>query len=121
MDDSKELLLALIKNAKTGKHTKFYRLRFFSEYIGGLITYSATKKVVNFLKYSTNSLLKKYCKAVQDQQADVNLLFAYKQLQQATDFYKEEQSMLKNILADYETYLFTGNFLVSFLFWGGTI
>lgn len=116
MDDSRELLLDLIEKAKVGEHTKFEQLRFFSEYAGGRITYGATKKVAEALEDSANTLFKKYCKAVQYQQADVNLLLAYKQLQHAVDFYREEQKIIEDILADYENYLYAGNFLKAFLF-----
>lgn len=116
MDDTQELILDLITHAKAGRHTKFEQLRFFSEYLAGRTTYKATNKVVDTLEYSANKLFKKYCKAVQHQQADVNLILAYRQLQQATDFYKEELHIIEDALADYESYLFAGNFLRAFLF-----
>lgn len=116
MDDTKELLLKLIEKAKAGEHTKFEQLRFFDEYVGGRTTLSATKKVTNILEGSANTLFKKYCKAVRQHQADVNLILAYKQLQQAVFFYKEEQQIIKDVLAEYENWLFSGNFLKAFLF-----
>jgi hypothetical protein len=116
MDDTKELLLDLIEKARAGEHTKFEQLRFFSEYAGGRITYGATNKVVEVLEDSANTLFKKYCKAVTQHQADVNLILAYKQLQQAVDFYREEQRIIKDNLTDYENWLFDGNLLKAFLF-----
>lgn len=116
MDNTEELILKLIDYAKAGEHKKVDQLRFFNEYISGRITYGATKKVVNILKVSTNNLFKNYCKAVQDQQADVNMLLAYKQLQHAVNFYKEELTIIKNALVDYENYLCADNFLKAFLF-----
>ena len=116
MDDSVKLLLDLIEKAKTGEHMKFEQLRFFSEYTVGRITRIATKKVVEVLEDAANTLFKKYCKAVQHQQADVNLLLAYKQLQHAVDFYSEEQEIIEDILVDYENYLYAGNFLKAILF-----
>jgi hypothetical protein len=116
MDDTQELLLDLIEKARAGEHTKFEQLRFFCEYAGGRVVYSATKKVVAVLEDSANTLFKKYCKAVAQHQADVNLILAYKQLQQAVDFYREEQQIIKDNLTDYENWLFDGNFLKAFLF-----
>jgi hypothetical protein len=116
MDDTQELLLNLIENAKAGEHTKFVQLRFFNEYVGGWATYKATQKVADILEDSANTLFKKYCKAIKQHQADVNLILAYKQLQQAVDFYREEQKITKDILVDYENWLFDGNFLKAFLF-----
>ncbi len=116
MDDPKELLLNLIENARVGEHTKFEQLRFFNEYAGGRVTLRATKKVADILEDSTNNLFKKYCKALRQHQADVNLLLAYRQLQRAVFFYKEEQRIIKDILVDYENWLFDGNFLKAFLF-----
>lgn len=116
MDDTKELLLDLIENARAGEHTKFEQLRFFNEYAGGRATLRATRKVADILEDSTNTLFKKYCRAVRQHQADVNLLLAYKQLQQVVFFYKEEQRVIKDILTDYENWLFDGNFLKAFLF-----
>jgi hypothetical protein len=116
MNDTQELLLNLIDYAKTNRHTRFEQLRFFSEYAGARVTYRATKKVVVVLEESADSLFKKYCEDVKQQQADVNLLLAYKQLQQAVNFYKEESKIIKDILEDYENYLWEGNFLKAFLF-----
>ena len=116
MDDTKELLLSLIENTRSSEHTKFEQLRFFSEYAGGRATLSATKKVTDILEDSANTLFKKYCKAVRQHQADVNLILAYRQLRQAVFFYKEEQQIIKDILVDYENWLFNGNFLKAFLF-----
>lgn len=116
MDDTKELLLSLIENARSGKHTKFEQLRFFDEYASGRATLNATKKVTDLLEDSANTLFKKYCKAVKRYQADVNLLLAYRQLQQAVDFYREEHRIIKDILVDYENWLFDGNFIKAFIF-----
>ena len=116
MDDTKELFLNLIENAKAGEHTKFEQLRFFSEYAGGRATLRAVMKVIDILEGSANTLFKKYCKAIKHHQADVNLILAYKQLQQAIYFYREEQKIIKDILVDYENWLFAGNFLKAFLF-----
>lgn len=116
MNDTKELILKLIEYAKTGEHIKIEQLRFFSEYIAGRVTYRATKKVVEALEYSANNLFKKYCKEVQQHQADVNLLLAYKQLQYTINFYKEELIIINESLIDYENYLREGNFLKAFLF-----
>jgi hypothetical protein len=116
MNDTQEILLNLIDYAKTGEHMKFEQLRFFSEYIGGRTTLRATEKVTDILEDSANTLFKKYCRAVKQHQADVHLLLAYKQIQQAVDFYREEQKIIKDILVDYESYLLAGNFLKAFLF-----
>jgi hypothetical protein len=116
MDDTRELIIALIDRAKSGEHTKFEQLRFFDDYAGARVIYSATRKVVATLEHSANNLFKNYCKAVKQQQADVNLLLAYKQLQLAISFYKEEVRIIKDILADYETYLCEGNFIKAFVF-----
>jgi hypothetical protein len=116
MDDAKELILELVAYAKAGEHIKIEQLRFFSEYIAGRITYRATNKVVAMLEYSADDLFKKYCKAIRQHQADVNLLLAYKQLQYTVDFYKEELNIINDALVDYENYLWGGNFLKAFLF-----
>lgn len=116
MNETQEILLSLIDHARTGEHTKFEQLRFFSEYAGARITGRATKRVVDILEESSASLFNRYCKAVSNQQAEVNLLLAHKQLQQAVDFYKEELHIIKRILEDYENYLWDGNFLKAFIF-----
>jgi hypothetical protein len=116
MNETQEILLSLIDHARTGEHTKFEQLRFFGEYAGARITGRATKRVVDILEESSVSLFNRYCKAVSNQQAEVNLLLAHKQLQQAVDFYKEELHIIKRILEDYENYLWDGNFLKAFIF-----
>ena len=116
MDDTRELIIALIDRAKSGEHTKFEQLHFFDDYAGARVVYSATRKVVATLEHSAANLFKNYCKAVMQQQADVNLLLAYKQLQLAISFYKEEVRLIKDILVDYETYLCEGNFIKAFVF-----
>jgi hypothetical protein len=111
MDDTKELILELMENAKAGEHTKFEQLRCFSEYIAGRIIYRSLKKVVEDLKYSADNLFKLYCSDIKQQQANVNLLLAYKQLQLTVNFYKEESRIIKAILRDYEKYMWEGDFL----------
>ncbi len=118
MDDTKELILALVDQAKSGEHTKFEQLRSFKEYIAGCITYHAIKKVIADLEYSADNLFKSYCKAIERHQADVNMLLAYKQLQQAIIYYKEEQKIVRDTLDDYENYLWEGNFINAIIFGG---
>ena len=116
MDDTRELIIALIDRAKSGEHTKFEQLRFFDDYAGARVIYSATRKVVATLEHSADKLFKNYCKAVKQQQADINQLLAYKQLRLAISFYREEACIVKDILTDYETYLGEGNFIKAFIF-----
>ena len=116
MDTTEELILKLINYAKTGEHKKVDQLRFFSEYLAAQATYRAAMKVVDILEYSANNLFKKYCKAVRSHQADVNLLLAYKQLQYTVNFYKEELKIIGDDMADYENYLWNGNFIKAVLF-----
>ena len=116
MDDTKELFLALIEQAKSGEHIKFEQLRSFNGYTAGRITCSAIKSVIVDLEYSADKLFKSYCRAVSKQQADVNMLLAYKQLQQTIKYYKEELKIVKDILEDYENYLWEGNFINAVLF-----
>lgn len=111
MKDTQEILLNLIDHAKAGKHTKFEQLRFFSEYVGGRVVYSSIKKIIDILSTAANDLLKNYCKLVGTPHTDINRLVTYKQLQLAIDFYKEEQRIVKAILADYEEYFWEGDFL----------
>jgi hypothetical protein len=116
MDDTRELILELINHARAGVHTKIEQLRFFREYVAARITSSATTKVINVLGLAADNIFNTYCNAVECQQADVNMLLAYKQLQQAVNFYKEELCMIKAVLKDYENYLWDGNFLRAVLF-----
>ena len=116
MDDTKELLLNLIENARAGEHTKFEQLRYFDDYISTRMACKATKKVILVLEESADNLFNTYCKLVSKQQADVNMLLAYKQIQQAVNFYQEEVNIVEDILEDYENYLRDGNFLKAFLF-----
>ncbi len=116
MDDTRELILELINHARTGVHTKIEQLRFFREYVAARITCSATTKVINVLGLAADNIFNTYCKAVECQQADVNMLLAYKQLRQAVNFYKEELCMINVVLKDYENYLWDGNFLRAVLF-----
>ncbi len=111
MNDTQEILLKLIDHAKTGEHTKFERLRFFSEYAGGRVVYSSIKKVIDILNITAKDLLKSYCRTIGTSQADINMLLAYNQLQLAIDFYKEEQKIVKAVLADFEKYFWEGDFL----------
>ena len=111
MNDMQEILLNLIDHAKTGEHTKFEQLRLFSEYIGARVVYSSVKKVISVLNAAARDLLKVYCKTIGTAQADINMLLAYKQLRLVIDFYKEEQRILMAILADFEKYLWEGDWL----------
>lgn len=109
MDDTKELILELVENARAGVHTEFEQLRFFNEYIAARIIYKSLKKVIEDLEYSADNLFNTYCGAVKQQQADVNLLLAYKQLQLAVNYYKEESRIIKATLKDFENWLWNGN------------
>lgn len=110
MTDLQEFFLQLIEHALNDEHTKFEKLLYLDAYLGACATYKATKKVIMALGESADELFRKYCKAVSSQQADVNMLIAYKQLQQAIIFYKEEQQIIKDILEDYESWLWDGHF-----------
>lgn len=110
-NNTRELLLELVERAKHGEHTEFEHLRFFSEYIAGRVIYRSIKIVIADLKYSAKNLFKLYCKGIKHQQTDINLLLAYKQFQLAIDFYKEEANITKDILKDYENYMWAGDFL----------
>jgi hypothetical protein len=110
MTESQELFLQLIEHALNDKHTEFEKLLYFDSYLGARITYRATKKVIDILDESADDLFNKYCKAIRKQQADVNMLIAYKQIQQAILYYKEEQKIIKDMLEDYEDWLREGHF-----------
>lgn len=116
MNDSRGFFLKLIDHALTNEHTKFEQLRFFDDYAGARVAYRSIKKVIGVLEDSACNLFNTYCKAVRKQQADVNLLLAYRQIQQVIIFYKEEQKILKNTLEDYEDYLREGNFIKAAIF-----
>lgn len=115
MNETQELLLNLIEYTKTGEHTKFEQLRFVREYITARTTYKAMTKVIVVLEGSATNLFKEYCKMIKQQEADLNLLFAYKQLLQAINFYKDELVIIKDILKDYEKYFWKGDFLADLI------
>lgn len=110
MNDSQDFFLKLIEHALTDEHTKFEKLLYFDTYAGARVAHRSVKKVIKVLYKAADSLFNTYCKLVSIQQADVNMLIAYEQIQQAIFFYKEEQKILKDILEDYESWLWDGHF-----------
>jgi hypothetical protein len=111
MNETQELLINLIEYSQVSEHTKFEQLRLFSDYTATRVVYKATKKVVALLEEAAANLFKMYCKSIRYQQTDLNLLLVYKQLQQAISFYKEELQVIKDILKDFEKYMWEGDFL----------
>ena len=116
MDDNKELLLTLIERAYNSEHIEIKKISSAKEYLGSCAVRKALVITLENLGYSANNIFTKYCSAVAKQQADVNLLLAYKKIQQAINFYEYELNALSDAITDYESYLCEGNFIKAFIF-----
>jgi hypothetical protein len=115
--EDQKLLADLVKRAESGEHTKFTWICSWSEYKSRQMNKRALKMLVSSLEYSTASLFKEHCKAIQNGTADITNLLVRNVLLQTAAFYRLELAMIEDMLDEYIAYLMDGNFLGQFLFY----
>lgn len=82
--------------------TEFEPIYTWQEYIQLRITAFAFKALIRTLNRLANRLLKKYCKTIKTHSADVNLLYAYREVALAIVFYKKELQHCKDTIYTFE-------------------
>lgn len=109
MKPSKDILSDLIDITEAGKHRQFQLIRSWREYRNLKKLRRTHVLLVGSLKQSLRAQLKKYCNAVEAGETNIINLLAYCTLKDVLDFYKEELSILEDMLDEYECYLAHGN------------
>jgi hypothetical protein len=115
--DQQQMLADIVKRAEAGEHTKFEYIKSWKEYKQRKMNSYALDMLINSLEHSTESLLKRYCKAVEKGQADVTTLLVRNKLLTTKSFYERELAMVADMISEYDAFLYDGNFLSQFLFY----
>jgi hypothetical protein len=115
--EEQQMLAEIVKRAEAGEHTKFEYIKSWKEYKQRKMNHSALVMLIESLDYSTESLLKRYCKAVEKGEADVTTLLVREKLLTTKAFYKCELAMIQDMLLEYDAFLWDGNFIKQFLFY----
>jgi hypothetical protein len=110
-----QLLLSILNQAQEGKAIEFQFIRFWTDYRYYRRTAWSTKIIIRALKSGAKKLFKTYCKDIAKGTADLNMLFAYKQLSNVIAFYERDLNTLKRMIDEYDEYLGQGHFWHSFL------
>lgn len=110
-----EMMLKIIEHAETAKSFEFQLITTWIEYKNYKSKRKAFKLLVNGLCKSSDRLFKKYCSTVTVGISDFTTLLAYQRLVTTKEFYKKEIETLTDMIDEYETYVFSGNFFSAFL------
>ena len=117
MQASKDLVSELLLVAEQGKHRQFQFLTNWSEYSNAKKLRRTYRLVVASIKQSADAQFKKYCKDIAAGESDVVKLLAYNATVKVMKFYKEELSIISDMIYEYEAYLMEdGNLAFTLLF-----
>ena len=115
--DQQQMLADIVKKAEAGEHTKFEYIKSWKEYKQRKMNCYALDMLIDSLEHSTRLLLKRYCRAVEKGQADITTLLVRNKLLATKAFYDSELAMVADMISEYDTFLWDGNFLSQFLFY----
>lgn len=113
--ETQQLLMNIIKYAKTAKLSEFRFIRNWSNYRFYKDQQSFLRPLVKGLYKTSKQLFKKYCKGVLAGEGNINQLLAYQQLCQITKFYQQELNIYTDMLDEYTSYLMKGHLISAFL------
>ena len=113
--EARELLLEIIDHAKETKPSEFRLLTNWEDYRYYLGKCRSYKLLVKGLKKSSDRLFKKYCKSVIAGVSDLVTLLAYQRLINTMSFYQKEVETLQDMIDEYQTYMFSGNFFWAYV------
>lgn len=108
--DGQQIIAEIIKQAQSGKPTKFHFITTMEEYLGYYQHIDSTKVIIKVLKRAGDRLFKNYCKNVTVGVARVEELIAFTEIREITDFYKTELATFSEMVDEYKDYLRAGNF-----------
>jgi hypothetical protein len=113
--DLQNLIHQLINRAESGEHTAFSYIQTWREYVIVRETRKIFRSYVKGLRATSETLFKHYCRDLVSQKEQFSKLLTCSVLDNAAVFYEGEINILEDMLDEYETYLFSGNWL-DFLF-----
>lgn len=111
--DAQEIILKIIQQAQESKPTEFHLIKTWHEYNFYWDQEESLRVLTKALRNSANFIFKSYCKEVAQGEADFNKLLAYKHFQTINNFYNQELTTVRNMLAEYHEYLNSGNFVAA--------
>ena len=114
-NETQQMLMTIIEQAKTAKPSEFRFLRTWRDYKFYKGKVRSFKLLVTGLNKTSERLFKKYCKGVFCCESNFNQLLAYQQLQQVIKFYQQELATYTSMVYEYEAYLMEGHLIQSFL------
>lgn len=113
--ETQQLILKFIEYAQESKPSEFRLIVSWKEYryfIGKCRSY---KLLLKGLKKSSKRLLRRYHNSVLDGTSNFNTLLAYQRLVSTIIFYEKELATTKDMIDEYVTYLYDGNWFWSFI------
>ena len=113
--ESRQLLADLIEYAEAGKKLRFEFICNWPTYCKHRISRRTFLTIIDSLNYAADSMLKRYCKGLQDGTADFTDLLVRKSLLKAVEFYNCEMLMITDRIYEYEAYLMDGHLLTALL------
>lgn len=113
--EAQELLLEILDHARETKPSEFRLLTDWESYRYCIKKRRSYKILVKGLKKSSDRMIKKYCKSVIAGISDLVTLLAYQRLVDAMNFYQKEVNTLSDMIDEYQTYMFSGNFFWAYV------
>lgn len=108
--DGQQIITEIIKQAQSGKPTKFHFITTIEECLGYYQHINSTKIIIKLLKRVSDRLFKNYCKNVPVGADCVEELIAFTEIREITGFYKTELATFTEMVDEYKDYLRAGNF-----------
>ena len=110
-EESQQIILNILDRAEKGESTEAHPIKSWNEYRYYCQEAKVTKAIIKMLQESIDNVTKSYCKDIISGTADLEMLFAFTQVNRVLDFYKVERNILNCMLTEYENYLRHENFL----------
>lgn len=113
--ERQKLLLQIIEHAQEAKLSEFRLITDLADYRYYKGKYKSYKYLVKGLNKSAERCFKKYCNAVTSGVSNLTTLLAYQRLVQTSEFYQKELNTFADMLDEYDTYLFSGNLIWTYV------
>jgi hypothetical protein len=118
LTDPKKFFSELVKKALIGKQSDFEFIRSYEMLKVARLYRKGTKKVYKVFKSLHKALLKTYTNAIMTDDQKLDMIMSIKQFEVCYDYYKKEHAIAKDMLKEYQAYVFSGHILEQLFFYG---
>lgn len=109
--DNRSILSELLAATEKNEHSRFELLRNFKDYLAARYVRYSLILLVSDLDRNAEKLFNKYCRLQAKGTDDVSMLLAYNCLNKILVFYKEELRIAEELVNEFNSYMFSGNFI----------